>query len=147
MKDSIKFFALFFCILICLLITAEFKTPLRLLKGEPYQRIGLSAALELHQLKETLFIDARLGGLYEQGHISGSVSIEDFNKEELPASLKARVGAAPNVVLYGGRNKAECYHALNKLSRLRPRALSYYEAGWPEWSHLKLPAEIQSASS
>jgi 3-mercaptopyruvate sulfurtransferase SseA len=140
MNSYIKFSALFVCVLACVAMTANLKTPWSMggTRGETFHRIGLSAALELHQTPQTLFVDARLGESFQKGHIAGSVSILSFSANDSP-ELLARFKLAPNVVLYGGRNKSEAYHALNALSRMKPLALSYYEAGWPEWSHLKLP--------
>jgi hypothetical protein len=141
MHAYMRFLAVWACAAACLILVADIKTPLRVVQGDPYEHIGLSAALGLYQIPDNIFVDARLNGLFQQGHIKGAIGIMDFSHPATAAVLIRRLKAAPNVVLYGGRSKAECNQALKLLAGLRIYGLKYYEPGWPEWSSLNLPSE------
>ena len=108
--------------------------------------ITLEEAEDIWRTQTAVFIDARRGGLYSEGHVPRSLSLPaDESARTLPSLVMAlaRVGT---VVVYceGG----DCQSSLALAKRLHEagcRDVRVFTGGWEEWRAAGLPEEKSGA--
>lgn len=103
---------------------------------------GLAQVKELFDSKDAVFIDAREGSVFQQGHIQGATSFPLADLESnLPAFLK-KVPSETNLVIYcGGYGCHDSKNLGEKLLQQGFRQIFIFEGGYPEWKDAGYPIE------
>lgn len=102
--------------------------------------LGLMQAKELHGRKEALFIDARDGATYAEGHIAGARSLPLGELDARLPRLIADVPPTTLLVIYC--NGYGCHDSRDLgagLLRAGYRQVYVFEGGYPEWREAGYP--------
>jgi rhodanese-related sulfurtransferase len=105
------------------------------------EMISLSAAKELFNSNNALFIDARHEVDYQAGHIRGAVNVA-LNKFDIHVTRLNKNSKDKLLVIYC--DGAECNSSIElavKLMELGFTNVKVFFGGWQEWNSDKLPVE------
>lgn len=103
---------------------------------------GLMQARELFEAKDAVFIDAREGSAYRQGHITGAVNMPVGEFDARLADFRDRVAPDATLVIYcSGFGCHDSRTLGEKLLRNGYRNILIFEGGLPEWKDAGLPVE------
>jgi rhodanese-related sulfurtransferase len=105
---------------------------------------GLAQVQDLFARKEAVFVDAREGSVFSQGHVKGAFS---FPVGEFDAKLAEFQGKAPlDTILVIYCNGFGCHDSKilgEKLMKKGYNQILVFEGGFPEWKDAGLPTEGQ----
>jgi rhodanese-related sulfurtransferase len=104
--------------------------------------VGLLQAKELFNRKEAVFVDARDGLLFSQGHIKGAVLMPLGESDVKLVQFMVKV--PPSVTLVAYCNGYDCRDSMtlgSKLIEKGYRKVYVYAGGYPEWKDAGLPIE------
>ena len=91
-----------------------------------------------------VFVDARNGASYEDGHIPGAIQADHYRIDEYLDDLLAYVEAAEKVIVYcnGGDCEDSMFLCTDLLeSDVCLDKIYLYPGGWEEWKARKMPIE------
>jgi rhodanese-related sulfurtransferase len=97
---------------------------------------------ELFERKEALFVDAREGSVFSNGHIKGAVSLPLGEFETRLKDFRSTTTLDFPLVLYcSGYGCHDSKSLGEKLMADGYRTILIYEGGYPEWKDAGLPVE------
>lgn len=103
---------------------------------------GLMQAREMFNGKDAVFIDAREGSAYRQGHIKGAFSLPVGEFEARLAEFQAKVPPDSTLVIYcSGFGCHDSKIVGEKLLQSGYGQILIFEGGFPEWKDAGLPVE------
>lgn len=103
---------------------------------------GLMQVRELFEGKEAVFIDAREGGVFRQGHIKGAVSLPVGELDARLPDFHAKVPLDATLVIYcSGFGCHDSRTVGQKLLQSGYKQILIFEGGFPEWKDAGLPVE------
>lgn len=109
--------------------------------GRPVQ-IGLAAVKQLHDADAALFIDARERWEYDEGHITGAISLPHEEAITDPARLEQLDTGGKPVVTYCGGGSCEISLSLAyELLGNGHAHIAVYMGGFPEWQQAGYPVD------
>jgi len=103
---------------------------------------GLMQVRELFEGQEAVFIDAREGGVFRQGHIKGAVSLPVGELDARLPDFHAKVPLDATLVIYcSGFGCHDSRTVGQKLLQSGYKQILIFEGGFPEWKDAGLPVE------
>lgn len=97
---------------------------------------------KLYDEKSILFVDARSGEDYEEGHIKGAISlpINRFN-EKMPEFIETYPVSQPIITYCSGRECDDSHYLAEKLMHMGYTDVKIFIDGYPGWEEEGYPVE------
>ncbi|TYO98983.1 rhodanese-related sulfurtransferase [Geothermobacter ehrlichii] len=105
--------------------------------------VSLQQTKQLIADKAALIVDARIGELYEQGHLPHAVSLPLSEADRRLPELQAEVAPDRPILVYcNGYGCPDSFDLAMKLIAAGYRRVLVFEGGFPEWRDAGLPIEV-----
>jgi rhodanese-related sulfurtransferase len=125
------------------------------LKDKGLQPASRARALELfhdprYQEGRIVFVDARNGEHYEEGHIPGALQLDPYHPEQQMSGVLTACQAAEEVVVYcagGDCEDADTTAILLREAGVPNQKLFVYGGGYTDWTENNLPVEQGARNS
>jgi rhodanese-related sulfurtransferase len=109
--------------------------------------ITLAEAKQRLDGRTAVFIDARHGALYQDGHVQGAISFPVGDYEKTRSLDKIANLKETKVVVYcSGKDCTDSSTLAGYLAKEGFLDIEIFEGGWPEWSAAGYPSEKSPAN-
>jgi len=118
------------------------------ISGGRVRIINVAETYALFQKGEAVFIDARSADLYQQGHITGALSLPAYEADDYLDAVLSKVSPEKTLVTYcNGVECDESHMAADMLMQLGYKNIIIFASGFPAWREAGLPVSTDEERS